>query len=121
MFTLADWNYYHDEYKGIVIASQTEFSYFIERAGDELALFKSKLVVSADSLIAFKRCSCRIADILFYDFKSSKYGQKVTSESVSGYYTASFSVVDEAGVRKKIDNAIMLYLSRFFKKIRICE
>lgn len=112
----ADWNFYKDEYLGIVIESQDEYAYFAERASDELARYAKCIPDADEAICALKRCACRIADIIYGDFKSSKYGQKITSESVSGYYSVGYSANDFATIRRLINNAIKLYLGRYVLK-----
>ena len=121
MTMIADWTYYHDEYHGQAIQSADEYPYFAEGAGDELAPFISRIPKTEEAQRALKRCACRIADIVYGDYKTSKYGyggNKITSESVNGYYSVSFG--NGAGgteqlktLRRYINNAIALYLGRW--------
>lgn len=112
----ANWNFYKDEYLGIVIESQDEYAYFAERASDELAQYAKCIPDTNEAQTALKRCACRIADILFCDFKASKYGQKITSESVSGYYSVGFSANDTSEIKRLVNNTIKLYLGRYILK-----
>lgn len=111
--TYADFEYYQDSYKGILITSADDYAYFAERAGDELAPFANRIPNTEEAQTALKRCSCRVADILYGDYKSSKNGQKVTSESVSGYYSVSYTVNDNAQVRRMINSALVLYIGKY--------
>ena len=72
--TYADFEYYQNSYKGILITSADEYSYFAERAGDELAPFANRVPDTEEGQTALKRCACRIADILYGDWKQSKNG-----------------------------------------------
>lgn len=113
----ADFEYYKNEFHGIVIKSGEEYVPFAERAGDELALFVDRLPKNAEAQTALKRCACRIAEVMCDDFKSSKNGQRLNSESVSGYYSASYgSKADVNGVsatRQAVNTAIMLYIGKY--------
>lgn len=121
MIMVADWDYYHDEYHGQAIQSADEYPFFAEGAGDELAPFISRIPNTEEAQRALKRCACRITDIIYGDYKTSKYGyggNKITSESVNGYYSVSFG---NAGggtealktLRRYINNAIALYLGKW--------
>lgn len=112
----ASYEFYKNDYLGIVIDSETEYAYFAERAGDELARYAKCLPNTEDAQTALKKCSCRIADIYYNDFKASKYGQKITSESVSGYYSVSYSANDIATINKLINNAISTYLGAYIMR-----
>lgn len=110
----ADWNFYKDTYKGFLI-SETEFGYFGERASDVLASYAAAIGTDTDEkLTAFKKTECRIADILFGDFKTSKFGAaKINSESVNGYYTVAYGASTQSDVTAKVDDAIRVYLGRW--------
>lgn len=117
---IADFEYYKNEFHGIIIPSEEEYNYFAERAGDELALYVNRLPNTDDAKIALKRCACRVADIIYGDFKLSKYGSqnaRISSESVSGYYSVSFSTMGgtEAirALKRQINTAITLYLGKY--------
>lgn len=43
--TYADFEYYQNSYKGILITSADYYAYFAERAGDELAPFATRVPV----------------------------------------------------------------------------
>lgn len=111
----ADFDFYQKEYYGIVITESSEYTYFSERAGDELAPFAARIPSADDAQTALKRCSCRIADILYGDFKNSKNGvARVGSESVSGgYYSVSYVAPTDKQIRRQINNAIVLYLGKY--------
>lgn len=111
--TYADFGFYQNEYKGIVITDSGEYVSFAERASDELAPFANRIPATNEAQIALKRCACRIADILYGDYKSSKNGQKVSSESVSGYYSVSYTTNNYAQVRRMITSAIVLYIGAY--------
>lgn len=110
----ADFDFYKNEYKGILIKNDGEYAYFGERAGDELAPFANRVPDTVEGQTALKRCACRIADILYGDFKQSKNGvSKLSSESVAGYYSVSYATPDSVAIKSMIKNAIVLYLGRF--------
>lgn len=109
----ADYYFYKNEYHGIIIDKEDDYAYFSEMAGDELAIYANRVPNTTEAQTLLKRCACRITDILFGDYRSSKNGAKITSESVSGYYTVSYSVSDSATVRRAINTAITLYLGRY--------
>lgn len=114
MATIADFAFYQNDYKGILITSETDYAYFAERAGDELAPFANKVPDTEEAQNALKRCACNIADTLYGTWKQSKNGvAQMTSESVSGYYSVSYSAVTDAQVRARINNAIALYIGRY--------
>ena len=114
MATIADFAFYQNEYKGILITSEKDYAYFAERAGDELAPFANRVPDTDEAQNALKRCACNIADTLYGTWKQSKNGvAQMTSESVSGYYSVSYSVVTDAQVRARINNAIALYIGRY--------
>lgn len=107
----ADFDYYKNTFHGIIIEKKDEYQYFAEGAGDELAPFISRVPKDEEAQTALKRCACRITDILYQDFKSSKNGQKITSESVSGYYSVSYN--NPKTVSHAVNTAISLYLGRY--------
>lgn len=110
----ADYTFYQNTYKGFLIQSG-EYDYFAERASDELALYAARIGTDGeDKQLAFKKAQCRIADILYGDFKSSKYGTaKITSESVNGYYNVAFSAAASSEIRGLIASAIRTYLGQW--------
>lgn len=117
---IADFEYYKNSFHGIVIEKESEYGYFAEGAGDELAPFANRIPNTDEAQTALKRCACRIADILYGDFKLSKFGSsqgKITSESVSGYYSVSYgskeSVNGVSALRQSINTAVTLYLGRY--------
>lgn len=117
---IADFEFYQKQYHGIIITSNDEYDYFAERASDELACFVNRVPNTDDGQNALKRCACRIADILYGDFKLSKHGSsagKISSESVSGYYSVSYGTVsgDESLklLAHQINTAIALYLGKY--------
>ena len=110
----ADFNFYNNEYNGVVIEDLKEYACFAERASDELALFAYKLPIYEEAQTALKKCQCRIAEILYGDFKSSTHGNsKVSSESVSGYYSVSFATPNNTEIKSQINAAIKTYLGRW--------
>ena len=112
--TYADFEYYQNSYKGILITSADDYAYFAERAGDELAPFANRVPTTDDGQTALKRCACRIADILYGDWKQSKNGvSKISSESVSGYYSVSYATPTCGQIRLQVNNAIALYIGRY--------
>lgn len=117
---IADFEYYKNQFHGIVIPSDEEYIYFAERAGDELALYVNRVPNTNDAQTALKRCACRVADIIYGDFKLSKYGSqsgKISSESVSGYYSVSFATTGGieaiSALKRQINTAITLYLGKY--------
>lgn len=115
----ADFNYYKSEYLGLTVNNEDEYAYFAERASDELARYAKCLPDTEEAQTALKKCACRVTDILYGDFKSSKNGQKITSESVSGYYTVGYASNDFATIQKLIRQAVNTYLGKFlFVKIK---
>ena len=67
-----------------------------------------------DGQTALKRCACRIADILYGDWKQSKNGaSKINSESVSGYYSVSYATPTYGQIRLQINSAIALFIGRY--------
>ena len=114
MATIADFVFYKNDYKGILIASENDYAYFAERAGDELAPFANRVPDNDEAQNALKRCACNIADTLYGVWKQSKNGvAMMTSESVSGYYSVSYSATTDAQVRARINNAIAMYIGRY--------
>ena len=110
----ADFDFYRNEYKGILIKDNGEYAYFGERAGDELASFAKRIPTDETAQTDLKKCACAVADILFGDFKQSKNGiAKINSESVSGYYSVSYSAPDSTGVSRLINATIMKYLGGY--------
>ena len=110
----ADFDFYRNDYHGILIKNYEDYAYFSERAGDELAHFANKLPDNEEAKTAFKRCECRIADILYGDWKQSKNGvSKINSESVSGYYSVSYATPTYGQIRLQVNNAIALYIGRY--------
>lgn len=106
---LADYDFYKDTYKGIVIADANSYEYFGERAGDELAPFS--YLEDTDDL---RKCACAIADILYSTSSGGKaIGKNVTSESISGYYSVSYGSVTQAEIKSQINSAIRKYLGRY--------
>lgn len=115
----ADYEFYKNDYLGRIIDSETDYAYFAERASDELAPYAKCVPDTVEGQNALKRCSCRITDILYEDFKSSKNGQKISSESVSGYYSAGYAVNDLTAISGLLGNALNVYLGRYlFRAIR---
>lgn len=112
---LADYDFYKKTYKGIVFADANSYEYFGERAGEELALYSSKNIFSEDENASnqLKRCACRIADILYSSTGGSKNGKQVTSESVAGYYSVSYSQVTNDEIKRQINTAIKLYIGKY--------
>ena len=112
--TYADFDYYQNSYKGILITSADDYAYFAERAGDELAPFANRVPTTDDGQTALNRCACRIADILYGDWKQSKNGvSKISSESVSGYYSVSYATPTYGQIHLQINSAIALYIGRY--------
>lgn len=113
---LADFDFYRREYKGIVIADANSYGYFGERASDELALY-SQYAIFSDDVTAkqqLKRCACRIADILYSSTNGGKtIGKSVTSESVAGYYSVSYSAPTNAQIQGQINTAIKLFIGKY--------
>lgn len=113
--TYADFDFYQNEYKGIIITDGGKYGYFSERAGDELAPFV-KMIPQDDgeAQSALKKCACAIADILYGDFNQSKNGfARINSESVNGYYSVSYSAVDDVTLKKKINANIVKYIGAY--------
>ena len=112
---LADYDFYHNTYKGIVFADANSYGYFGERASEELALYSNYAIFQSDATAKeqLKRCACRIADILHSTTNGNKEGKNVTSESVAGYYSVSYAQVTDSQVRSQINTAIKLYIGRY--------
>lgn len=113
---LADYTFYKETYKGIVIADANSFEYFGERASDELALYSNYSVFkeNADAENQLKKCACRIAEILYSKSNNGKSIDKsITSESVAGYYSVSYATPTDAQTKGQIDTAIKLYIGRY--------
>lgn len=108
--------FYKNVYLGIAIEDSNLYSTFSERASEELAPFSTKIPNTTDAQLLLKKCECRIADILYYDYKSIKNGQKMASESVNGYYSINYNINDFSQVEKQINNAIKLYLGKYVLK-----
>lgn len=115
---LADYNFYTTTYKGIVFADANSYGYFGERASDELALYSNMKVFAEDETAQtqLKKCACRIADILYASSNGGKNlkGSAVNSESISGYYSVSYSTASNEDVKRQINTAITLYIGRYF-------
>lgn len=111
-----DYSFYKNTYLGIVINDSEQYPYFAERASDELALYASSIPNTPEAQNQLKRCECRIADIFYQDFSSSKNGQKISTESVSGYYSVGYAINDIDTVKRYINTAINLYLGRYIFK-----
>ena len=111
---LADYDFYKTTYKGIVFADANSYEYFGERAGEELALYSSKNIFNEDVVAKeqLKRCACRIAEILHYATNGGK-DKAVSSESVAGYYSVSYSQVTESQIKSQINTAIKLYIGKY--------
>lgn len=112
---LADYTFYTETYHGLIITDADVYTYLAERASDELALLSTKNIFSTDqnAQMQLQKCACRIADILYFQFASQKNGQKVTSESISGYYSVNYTDVTSEQTRSQINAAITLYLGRY--------
>lgn len=110
----ADFDFYQAQYHGIIITDSGEYTYFAERAGDELAPFAQRVPETDEAQTALKKCLCAISDILYGDYKQSKNGfARVNSESVSGYYSVSYAAPDTASVRRMITSAVKKYLGNY--------
>lgn len=110
----ADFDFYKNTYKGIIITSDGDYAYFAERAGDTLARFACRIPDTEEAQLALQKCSCAISDILYGDYKSSKNGtQKQNSESVSGYYSVSYSTPTASELNALIYDKIRIYLSKW--------
>lgn len=110
----ASFDYYKDTYKGFLISSE-EYPYFAERATEILERYSAMIGTdTAEKMAAFQKAQCRIADILYGDFKTSKFGaSKINSESVNGYYTVAYGTSGQAEMTGKINDAIGIYLGRW--------
>lgn len=120
---IADFEFYKNNFKGIIITTDKDYEPFAERAGDELARYVGRISDTDEAQTALKRCACRIADILYGDFKLSKYGSasgKISSESVSGYYSVTYGNTSGNEALKllkyQINTAIALYLGKWLLK-----
>lgn len=106
---LADYDFYKNTYKGIVIADANSYEYFGERASDELAPF-----LFIEDTEALQKCACSIADILYSTSSAGKaIGKSITSESVAGYYSVSYAAMSQAEIKSQINSAIRKYLSKY--------
>ena len=119
----ADFEFYRDTFKGITIASEEEYGYAAERASDELAPYVAFIPNTAEAQRALKKCACKIADIVYGNYKTSKFGEaggKIASESVSGYYSVSYGVATGAealrAYQAQINAALSLYLGRYLNR-----
>jgi hypothetical protein len=112
---LADYEFYKNEYKGIVVADANSYDFFGERASDELALFSQRKVFDDDETAQnqLKRCACRIADILYASTNGKGVKKNIASEGVAGYYNVSYAQVDDKQVQAQINSAINLYIGRY--------
>ena len=112
---LADYNFYHGTYKGIVFSDATSYEYYGERASDELAPYSNMAVFTTDETAAtqLKKCACRIADIMFSAMNGGKQGKAVQSENIVGYYSATYAVKTDAQVRSEVSAAIKTYLGAY--------
>lgn len=111
---LADYDFYKNTYKGIVFADANSYEYFGERASEELVPFSSREVFNnGEASMQLKRCACRIADILYSSTGGSKNGKQVTSESVAGYYSVSYSQTTDSQIKAQINTAIKLYIGKY--------
>lgn len=112
---VADYDFYKNSYKGIVIADANSYGYFGERASDELALYSNYKIFSEDATAQnqLKRCACRIAEILFSSVNGSTNGKNIASESVAGYYSASYTNLTDSQVRGQVNTAIKLYVGKY--------
>lgn len=110
---LADYQFYTDTYKGILISSD-EYSYFGERASDELALYTNRVPNTTEAQNDLGKCACSIADYLYGYFKTSKNGvAPISSESVNGYYSASYAIPQKSEIQKSINRAITKYIGKY--------
>ena len=111
----ANFDFYQNEYKGILITDSGEYDYFAERASDILAQYAARIGTDTEEKqVTFKKAQCRIADILFGDFKTSKFGaSKIASESVNGYYNVAYGTQAHSEVVGQIAEAIRTYLGRW--------
>jgi len=111
---LADYDFYKKTYKGIVFADANSYEYFGERAGEELALYSSlKIFNEGEANLQLKRCACRVADILKSAQSNGKEGKNISSESVAGYYSVSYSNPTDSQIKAQINTAIKLYIGKY--------
>lgn len=118
---LAEYDFYKNEYKGIVITDANSYGYFGERASDELALYSQYAVFSNDVTAKqqLKKCACRIADILYSTTNGGKsIGKSITSESVAGYYSVSYAQATESQIKAQINTAIKLYIGKYILGVK---
>ena len=117
---LADYDFYKENYKGIVITDANSYGYFGERASDELALYSHYEAFSNDEQAQkqLKRCACRIADILYANSHNGREGKNVVSESVAGYYSVSYSTPSNAQIQAQINTAIKLYIGKYILAVK---
>ena len=118
---LADYDFYKNEYKGIVITDANSYGYFGERASDELALYSSRSIFNEDVTAKqqLKKCACRIADILYSTTNGGKsIGKSITSESVAGYYSVSYAQATESQIKAQINTAIELYIGKYILGVK---
>ena len=113
---IADYAFYTGTYLGDTIPSD-KYNFFGERASDKLARYEAIMPKTESAQTTLKKCACAIADILYENKQSTKNGQGVSSESVQGYYTVSYSVVDEETLKKKINNVIGDYLGGYITRV----
>lgn len=112
---LADYDFYKNTYKGIVFADTNSYEYFGERASDELAPYSDRQVFAdLTAQTQLKKCACRIADILYSNTNNGKESKAVTSESIAGYYSVSYSVATQEQIKHQINTAITLYIGKYF-------
>lgn len=109
---IADYNFYKNEYKGIVFADAKSYEYYGERASDKLALYSTRFT-DGDRLIALQKCACKIAEILVSQTNGGKQGKNVTSESIAGYYSVSYQNKTDAEINASINGAIREYLGGY--------
>ena len=91
----ADFSFYKDTFKGLVITDETIFESVSERASDYInAVTFGRINKNILSDIAIsdkiKRCCCALAEINF-QFQSYSQGKKIQSES-NGKYSVSYAV-----------------------------
>ena len=116
---LADYDFYKEQYKGIVITDANSYGYFGERASDELALYSSRSIFNEDvnAKEQLKKCACRIAEILYASTNGGK-GKNITSESVAGYYSVSYAQATESQIKGQINTAIKLYIGKYILGVK---
>lgn len=114
---LADYDFYHNTYKGVVFTDSNTYEYFGERASDELAPYANMKVFAEDEVAntQLKKCACRISDVLYSSTNGGKSmkGATIASESVNGYYSVTYSLTTEAQEKAQINSAIKLYIGRY--------